>query len=54
MRLWRDTGNAVQEACRAQKIIDGFRLGLIWPILMRASGYDPYTGAPLELRDDAE
>lgn len=53
MRLWRDTGEAVEEALTEQRWVDKCRLSLIWPSLR---GFDPRTGlpAPLELRDVAE
>lgn len=54
MRLWRDTGKAMDAALRRQKFKDGFRLNLVWPMLMRGAGYDPYTMRPLELSDVAE
>lgn len=59
MRLWRDTGEAVEEALTDQRLYDRFRYDLFTPLWMRLPFVQvkrggPVCDAPLELRDDAE
>lgn len=59
MRLWRDTGEAVEEALTEQRFLDQFRYDLFIPLWTRLPFVQvkrggPMYDAPLELRDVAE